>query len=75
MTEGALLNDRYQLEERLGSGGMADVFLARDVVLDRPVAIKVLQKDYSNNEDFTKTISSRSPLRRQLITPKHRHRA
>jgi serine/threonine-protein kinase len=54
MTEGALLNDRYQLEEKLGSGGMADVFLARDVVLDRPVAIKVLRKDYSNNEDFQK---------------------
>lgn len=49
---GALLNDRYQLEERLGSGGMADVFRARDVVLDRSVAIKVLRKEYSTNEKF-----------------------
>ena len=54
MTEGALLNDRYQLENKLGSGGMADVFLARDVLLERKVAIKVLRKDYSNNEDFQK---------------------
>jgi serine/threonine-protein kinase len=54
MTEGALLNDRYQLQETLGSGGMANVYLARDVVLDRPVAIKVLRKEYSENENFQK---------------------
>ncbi len=54
MTEGALLNDRYQLEEVLGSGGMANVYRARDVVLDRPVAIKVLRKEYSSNENFQK---------------------
>ena len=54
MTEGALLNERYQLENKLGSGGMADVFLARDVLLNRPVAIKVLRKDYSDNVDFQK---------------------
>lgn len=52
MTEGTLLNDRYQLLERLGSGGMAEVYRARDVVLDRYVAIKVLREDYSDNEGF-----------------------
>ncbi len=54
MTEGALLNDRYQLQEVLGNGGMANVYLARDVILDRPVAIKVLRKEYSENESFQK---------------------
>ncbi len=52
MNEGTLLNNRYQLLEKLGSGGMAEVFRARDSVLDRIVAIKVLRKDYSSNPDF-----------------------
>lgn len=52
MDEGILLNDRYQLLEKLGSGGMADVFRARDLMLDRYVAIKVLRKDYSINPEF-----------------------
>ena len=52
MTDPTLLNERYQLLEKLGSGGMADVYRARDPVLDRIVAIKVLRKDYSSNPDF-----------------------
>jgi len=52
MSEGALLNDRYQLLEKLGSGGMADVYRSRDLMLDRYVAIKVLRRDYSTNPEF-----------------------
>lgn len=47
-----LLNNRYQLLERLGSGGMSDVFRARDLMLERSVAIKVLHENYSNDNAF-----------------------
>lgn len=52
MNEGMLLNNRYQLLERLGSGGMSDVFRARDLMLERSVAIKVLHEQYSNDSSF-----------------------
>ena len=52
MNEGMLLNNRYQLLERLGAGGMSDVFRARDLMLERSVAIKVLHEDYSNDNAF-----------------------
>src|SRR5688500_3332215 len=52
MNEGMLLNNRYQLLERLGAGGMSDVFRARDLMLERSVAIKVLHENYSNDTDF-----------------------
>src|SRR5215204_567653 len=52
MDEGTLLNNRYQLLERIGTGGMADVFRARDLMLERSVAIKILHETYSDDKDF-----------------------
>jgi len=48
----AVINDRYEIVQRVGRGGMADVFLARDVLLDRPVAVKVLFPEYATDPAF-----------------------
>jgi serine/threonine-protein kinase len=50
--ERIVLNDRYEIQNRIGRGGMADVFLARDLLLDRPVAIKVLFPEFATDPNF-----------------------
>jgi beta-lactam-binding protein with PASTA domain/tRNA A-37 threonylcarbamoyl transferase component Bud32 len=47
-----VFNDRYELHRKLARGGMADVYLARDLLLDRPVAVKVLFAEYARDETF-----------------------
>jgi len=50
--EPTVFNDRYELHRQIARGGMADVFLARDLLLDRPVAIKVLFDQFSKDQQF-----------------------
>lgn len=52
MTDIDTLNNRYHLLEPLGSGGMAQVYRARDLMLERFVAIKVLRPDFSSDPAF-----------------------
>jgi serine/threonine-protein kinase len=47
-----VLNGRYELHRPLGRGGMADVYLARDQLLDRPVAMKVLFPEFATDPAF-----------------------
>src|SRR5688500_1079443 len=47
-----VFNGRYELHRRLGRGGMAEVFLARDQLLDRPVAVKVLFPEFATDPAF-----------------------
>ena len=47
-----VFNGRYELHRRLGRGGMAEVSLARDQLLDRPVAIKVLFPEFATDPAF-----------------------
>ncbi|MBA3281340.1 MAG: Stk1 family PASTA domain-containing Ser/Thr kinase, partial [Acidimicrobiia bacterium] len=50
--EQVVLNDRYELQRRVGRGGMAEVFLARDRLLDRLVAIKILFPEFAADPSF-----------------------
>ena len=51
-TNNTVVNDRYELIKRIGRGGMADVFLARDILLDRDVAVKVLFPEHAIDPNF-----------------------
>lgn len=52
LTKGQKINNRYEIIKTIGEGGMANVYLANDTILDRKVAIKVLRGDLSNDEKF-----------------------
>lgn len=52
MSEPVIINSRYELGRRIGRGGMAEVFVARDRLLDRPVAVKILFAEYAKDPLF-----------------------
>lgn len=52
MADQQILNHRYQLEELLASGGMATIYRAQDLMLERTVAIKILRADLTNDPEF-----------------------
>lgn len=49
---GKILDERYELIEKIGSGGMADVYKAKDILLDRIVAVKILHSSFAEDNDF-----------------------
>jgi len=52
--EGKLLGNRYQIIERIGGGGMAIVYKAKCLLLNRYVAIKILRSEFTDDEEFVK---------------------
>lgn len=52
--KGQKINDRYQIIKTIGEGGMANVYLAYDTILDRNVAVKVLRGDLATDEKFVR---------------------
>lgn len=54
IVKGQKINDRYEVIRSIGEGGMANVYLALDTILDRRVAVKVLRGDLANDEKFVR---------------------
>ncbi len=54
ITKGQKINDRYEVKKLIGEGGMANVYLGYDTILERDVAIKVLRGDLADDEKFVR---------------------
>ena len=52
LSKGQKINERYEIVKSIGEGGMANVYLAEDTILDRKVAVKVLRGDLSSDDKF-----------------------
>ena len=61
--------ERYELEDRLGHGGMATVYRARDLKLDREVAIKLLADNFAGDDEVRKRFSREARLAARLDHP------
>ncbi len=69
MEEPKILNKRYQLLEALGKGGMAVVYRARDLMLERLVAVKVLREDYTRDPAFLERFRQEAKAAANLSHP------
>src|SRR5699024_4506329 len=69
MLEGYLLSERYRIKRVIGGGGMANVYLARDTLLDRDVAIKVLRPEFANDPEFIERFDREAQAATSLSHP------
>ena len=67
--DGIVLGKRYAVLSKIGAGGMADVYKGRDQMLNRYVAIKVLKKQYKEDENFVRKFRSEAQAAAGLIHP------
>lgn len=67
--DGIFLGKRYEVLEKIGAGGMADVYKGRDCMLNRYVAIKVLKKEFREDENFVKKFRSEAQAAAGLLNP------
>ena len=67
--EGVLIGDRYEIMGRIGTGGMADVYKGRDHKLNRYVALKVLKREFREDELFVKKFQSEAQAAAGLMHP------
>ena len=57
---GRRLDGRYELLELIGTGGMADIYKAKDITEDRIVAVKILKNEFAGSEDFLRRFRNES---------------
>lgn len=69
ISKGQKINDRYEIIKSIGEGGMANVYLGYDEILDRSVAIKVLRGDLSNDEKFVRRFQREALSASSLSNP------
>ncbi len=67
--ETTVINDRYEIHKRIGRGGMADVFSARDLLLDRQIAVKVLFPEYATDPNFVERFRREAQAAANLSHP------
>ena len=64
-----ILNDRYQLDKQLGEGGMAIVYQASDLMLERTIAVKILREDFSKTKAFQERFKEEARAAANLTHP------
>lgn len=69
MVIGKRLSGRYKVLEMIGGGGMANVYLAHDMILDRDVAVKMLRLDFANDEEFIRRFRREAQSATSLAHP------
>ena len=66
MLEGKRINDRYKIIKMIGGGGMSNVYLAHDIILNRDVAIKVMRYDFSDQDELQRRFQREALLATSL---------
>ena len=74
VSEGSVVDGRYRVLRRLGSGGMADVWLAEDTHLQRRVALKVLHRRFAQDREFVERFRREAESAAGPAAPQHRLR-
>ena len=69
ITKGYCINGRYQIIKTIGEGGMANVYLAQDLILNRLVAVKVLRGDLADDEKFIRRFQREALSASKLVHP------
>ncbi|GAM14200.1 Stk1 family PASTA domain-containing Ser/Thr kinase [Mesobacillus selenatarsenatis] len=69
MIIGKRISGRYKIKDMIGGGGMANVYLAHDMILDRDVAVKMLRLDFANDEEFIRRFHREAQSATSLAHP------